>query len=182
VNPMPSVVTTRILHAPEATNASGFSRPWVWPLPRLDGLAPGIITPTKGSPSDHVELGYPGRASSPSLVPVFAAQDGIVAYAGSKGSPTLCLDHAGGWSTQYAELEHVLVMPTDRFRHRRKARVRAGDVLGHARRSALGISFALTRFTDDGSVSVDPAEWMHTWSVLPWFAEPSRRVPAQRAA
>jgi len=143
---------------------------------------PCIITPTKGASPDRLEIGYPGRASSPSLVPVFAAQDGIIAYAGTRGSPTLCLDHAGGWSTEYTELEHVLAAPTDRFRRRRKARVRAGDVLGHARRSALGIGFALVRLTDAGCNTVDPAEWMHTWSVLPWFAEPSLRVPAGRAA
>jgi hypothetical protein len=45
----------------------------------------------------------------------------------------ICLDHAGGWSTQYADLAHVLATPTDRFRRRRKTRVRASDVLGHAR-------------------------------------------------
>jgi hypothetical protein len=179
---MPNIATTRILHAPEIARAVGYSRPWVWPLPRLDGLAPSIVTPTRGSPLDHVEIGYPGRASSPGLVPVFAAQDGIVAYAGKRGSPTLCLDHAGGWSTEYTELEHVLAMPTDRFRRRRKARVRAGDVLGHARRSSLGIGFALVRLTDDGCSTVDPAEWMHTWSVLPWFAEPALPVRAQHAA
>lgn len=181
-HPMPNVATTRILHAPENTNASGYRSPWVWPLPRLDGLAPGIITSTKDAPPDHVEIGYPGRASSPSLVPVFAAQDGIVAYAGTKGSPTLCLDHAGGWSTHYAELEHVLAMPTDRFRCRRKARVRAGDVLGHARRSSLCIRFALFRMTDEGCIAVDSVEQMHTWSVLPWFADPTAVVGAPRAA
>jgi predicted DNA-binding transcriptional regulator AlpA len=181
---MPNVATTRILHAPELAKAVGYRRPWVWPLPRLDGLAPCIITSAKDSLPDHVEIGYPGRVSSPSLIPVFAAQDGIVAYADAdtKASPTLCLDHAGGWSTQYAELEHVLAVPTDRFRRRRKARVRAGDMLGHARRSSLGIRFALVRWTDDGCVAVDPAEWMHTWSILPWFAEPNLHVPAQRAA
>jgi murein DD-endopeptidase MepM/ murein hydrolase activator NlpD len=177
---MPPLATTRILHAPEIANAVDYRRPWGWPLPRLDGVAPCIITSTKGSLPDHVEIGYPGRASSPSLVPVFAAQDGIVTYASTRGRPTLCLDHAGGWSTQYAELEHVLAVPTDRYRGRRKARVRAGDVLGHARRSPLGIHFALFRLTDGRSVTLHPAAWMHTWSVLPWFAEPT--APAQHAA
>jgi murein DD-endopeptidase MepM/ murein hydrolase activator NlpD len=105
---------------------------------------------------------------------VLAAHDGVITYAGSsKGSPTVCVDHAGGWSTQYADLEDVLAMPTDRFRRRRKTRIRAGDVLGHARGSALRIRFGLARLGDTGWCIVDPTAPMHTWSVLPWSAEPA---------
>jgi hypothetical protein len=114
---------------------------------------------------------------------VFAAHDGVITYAGSaNGSPTVCLDHAGGWSTQYADLEHVLALPTDRFRRRRKSRVRAGDVLGHARRSSLRIRFGLAQLGASGWLSADPTERMRTWSVLPWFAEPTRRAAMRRAA
>lgn len=114
---------------------------------------------------------------------MFAARDGVIAYAGTaSGSPTICLDHAGGWSTQYAELEHVLAMPTDRFRRRRKVRVRAGDVLGHARRSSLRIRFGLERLTDGESTAVDHAEAMHTWSLLPWFIDPTPSMAASHAA
>src|SRR5262249_21755547 len=129
--------------------------------------------------SDEVEIGYQGRAFSPSLVPVFASQDGIVTYAGNTTSgATLCIDHAGGWSTHYAELEHLLARPTDRFRQRRKQRVQAGDVIGHARRSALGLRFALLRLTDDGCIAQDPAAWMPSWSMAPWFADPVPLVKA----
>ena len=180
---MLNIATPRILHLPEQTTAPSSHGPWVWPLPRLDGLAPCIFASTKDAPPDSIELGYRERSSSPDFVPVFAARDGVIAYAGTaSGSPTICLDHAGGWSTQYAELEHVLATPTDRFRRRRKVRVRAGDVLGHARRSSLRVRFGLGRLTDGAWTAIDPEEEMHTWSLLPWFSDPTPSLAAQRAA
>jgi hypothetical protein len=170
---MSTISTTRILHAPANTNISGQPNSWVWPLPRLDGAAPSILT-TGAPPADGIEIGYPGRSLSRSLVPVFAAQDGIVTYADNVANgATLSIDHAGGWSTHYSELEHLLARPTDRFRRRRKQRVRAGDIIGHARRSMLQMRFALSRLTDDGCVAQDPAAWMIGWSMLPWFEDRS---------
>ena len=94
---MPNLATSRILHEPEHALAPSLHRPWVWPLPRLDGLAPCILSPIGNATPDSVELGYPGRSSSPGFVPVFAARDGVIAYAGiANGGPTICLDHAGG--------------------------------------------------------------------------------------
>lgn len=167
---MSTTATSRILYAPESAGAVGLPRSWVWPLPRLDGLSPCILTATSRSPPDDVEIGYSSRTSSSSHVPVIAAQDGIIAYAGSAtGSRTLCIDHAGGWSTQYSDLECLLVRLTDRFRRRRKERVQAGDIIGHVPRSSLRLRFALSRLTDDGCAVVDPGAWMPAWSMLPWF-------------
>jgi hypothetical protein len=169
---MLTIATTRILHAPANSNILGQHSSWVWPLPRLDGISPSVLVSTAQPSSDSIEIGYQGRSSSPSLVPVFAARDGIITYAGTAADgPTLCIDHPGGWSTQYAELAHLLARPTDRFRRRRKERVRAGDVVGHAHPSALRIRFALSQLTDDECVALDPAAWMPAWSMLPWFAE-----------
>jgi hypothetical protein len=166
---MSNIATPRILHVPESKNAAGQPNPWIWPLPKLDGTAPCILAPSRTSLSDEIEIGYLDRSSSPGLVPVFAAQDGIITYAGTaRGTPTLCIDHPGGWSTQYSELAHVLARPTDRFRRRRKERVRAGDIVGHAPRTSLCIRFALSQLTDDGCVVVDPGPWMPAWSALPW--------------
>ncbi len=177
---MSTLPTTRILHAPANTNVSGRPSPWVWPLPRLDGAAPRILTTAGGPSPDGVELGYPGRSRSPGLVPVFAAQNGVVTYASNAaGGSVLSIDHAGGWSTHYSELEHALARPTDRFRRRRKERVRAGDVIGHARRSTLRIRFGLSRLTEDGFVEQDPAVWMLAWSVLPWFAKAAPHAVAR---
>jgi hypothetical protein len=87
-----------------------------------------------------------------------------------------------GWSTQYADLQHTLVVPTDRFRRRRKTRVRAGDVLGHARRASLRLRFGLAQLGESGWVIVDPTGPMHAWSALPWFDDPIPRDAARRAA
>lgn len=177
-----STTTTRILHAPANANIL-VARSWVWPLPRLDGLAPCVIESTSASAAlGDIAIGYPGRSSSRDLVPVFAAQDGFVAYARSgPDGATVCIDHAGGWSSNYAELEHLLTRPTDRFRRRRKERVRAGDVIGHAPRSILRIRFGLSRITDDDCVEQDPASWMPAWSMVPWFVEPTPPIVARAA-
>lgn len=180
---MSTTATTRILHAPANANLLAAHRSWVWPLPRLDGAAPCIIELAREyPPPDGLAIGYRGRSSSADLVPVFAAQDGVVTYAGSNASgSTLCIDHLGGWSTHYSELEHLLTRPTDRFRRRRKERVRAGDVIGHASRTTLQIRFGLSRLTDEACVELDPASWMSAWSMLPWFAEPTPRAVLRTA-
>ena len=174
---MSTTATTRILHAPANGNLLTEHRAWVWPLPRLDGAAPCILQPRLSPALDGLAIGYPERSSAPGLVPVFAAQDGIVTYAGNDvNGATLCIDHMGGWSTNYSELEHLLTRPTDRFRRRRKERVRAGDVIGHACRSTLRIRFGLSRLTDEGCTEQDPSSWMPRWLLLPWFAN-CPRVP-----
>ena len=173
---MPSIATSRILHEPELASAPNLYRPWIWPLPQLDGVAPRVLAHPDGA-LDTAELGYSGRSSSPDFVPVFAAREGVIAYAGTAGgSPMISLDHAGGWSTQYAELAQLRAMPTDRFRRRRKVRVRAGDVLGYVHPDALRLRFGLAQLVDGEWSFVDPAEAMHTWSRLPWFSQPTTSV------
>jgi hypothetical protein len=39
---MRNIATTRILYAPENTAPVGPAKPWIWPLPRLDGVSPSI--------------------------------------------------------------------------------------------------------------------------------------------
>jgi hypothetical protein len=179
---MSNTLTTRLRNTPESNNTSSEQRSWIWPLPRLDNLAPCILTPFTNKSSGDVEVGYRERASSSDLVPVFAARDGIITYvSAADGSPTLYLDHAGGWSTQYSELAHVLARPTDPFRKRRKERVRAGDVIGHAPRTSIRIRFSLSRLSDAGCIMVDPGEWMPTWSMLPWFELQGSHRPRRRS-
>ena len=165
---MLKLTPSRLLHEPEQASQPPLQCSWVWPLPRLDGVAPCILTPFEDD-SGTVDIGYPRRSFSRDFVPVFAACDGVIGYADPTGSnPTICLDHAGGWSTQYAELARLLPLPMDRF-ERRKVRVRAGDVLGHARTDRLQIRFALGRVTVDQWSFVDPSKTMHGWELLPWF-------------
>jgi hypothetical protein len=139
-------------------------------LPRLDGVAPSILTPIKQRATGILEIGYVGRVCSSSFVPVFAAQDGTVTYAGrAAGGLTLTVDHSDGWSTQYSALEFLLSKPTDRFQRRRKQRVRSGDVIGYAPRSTLRIHFTLSRLVEDQYIVLDPSTPMGEWSALPWF-------------
>ena len=181
VSAMSAIVTTRILYLPVGVNPSGHHRPWVWPLPRLEGMRPRILSTAERSLVDGVEIGYQDRSSTHGFVPVFTAQDGVIAYAGADGNGQMaCLDHAGGWSTQYSDLERLLVRPTDRLRRRRKERVQAGDVIGHAPRSSLRIRFSLTRLADDECMVADPGAWMSTWSMLPWFDVPLPSQPGVR--
>jgi hypothetical protein len=93
-------MTTRILFQPEGTASAMAAKPWLWPLPRLDGVAPCIVSPPDWLPADGIQLGYPDRASSLELVPVFAPTDGAITYAArSEHGGTLCVDHPGGFYT-----------------------------------------------------------------------------------
>src|SRR6185503_18609204 len=48
--PMLNIATTRILHAPALTDAPKLPRPWVCPLPKLDGVAPRVLSQSEGAP------------------------------------------------------------------------------------------------------------------------------------
>ncbi len=162
--------TTRTIHASPETNGSDL-KPWVWPLPELGHIKPATVAVAP----EHVELGYVPGAALPKLVPVFAAHDGVCVYAGSTGDGfALCIDHPGGWSTQYGNLKHMFFTAIDRFRRRRKQRVRAGDAIGYAL-SPVRMRFTLAKLTDadEGLAPVDPSSYMKQWLVLPWASTPS---------
>jgi murein DD-endopeptidase MepM/ murein hydrolase activator NlpD len=169
---MSHLATTRILFQPERPVSSAPAKPWLWPLPRLDGASPSIVASVDLARADGlVELGYADRASSSELVPVFAPTDGVVTYAAhSDGGGLLYLDHPGGWSTSYSALETVLTPSTDRCSRRRKSRVRSGDVLGYLRKS-LRVGFGLSLWRDGEWIAVDPATRCGAWSVQPWFTQ-----------
>lgn len=174
---MRNLATTRILFEPERAASSAAVKAWLWPLPRLDGVAPCIVPPGESMRADGlVGLGYSDRTSSSELVPVFAPQDGAITYATrSQHGGTVCLDHPGGWSTVLGGLETVLAASTDRFSRRRKSRVRAGDVLGYLRKT-LSVSFGLSRWEHGEWATIDPAACCHAWTVQPWFTSPTSHV------
>jgi len=166
-------ITTRILFQPTHGAHRGSPEPWLWPLPRLDGALPCVVSPADRACTDSLaQLGYPDRISSSELVPVFAPMDGAITYAArATGGGTLCLDHPGGWSTSYSGLDTVLVPSRDRCSGRRKRRVRGGDVLGYLR-GTLRVGFGLSRWDDGSWTTADPAECLGGWSVQPWFTAP----------
>jgi murein DD-endopeptidase MepM/ murein hydrolase activator NlpD len=176
---MSSVATTRIIHTDGKTRAL---HPWVWPLPSVSGLTPRIIeaAPIADPNRWNLVLGYEARVALTRFVPVFAAHDGVIVYAGKTSNGcAVCLDHPCGWSTQYGRLDHLFTIPTDRFRRRCKERLRAGDIIGFLGSLEPRLSFELSRYGErDGQDPVTPAQRMREWTVLPWTELP--RVPVSK--
>lgn len=172
------IATTRTFHAKPRNERQ--LRPWIWPLPRIGDREPIVRSLKSGSHSRAV-IEYRRDETPQGYVPVFAVHDGVITFAGkatvtSDGSTfhrySMCLDHAGGWSTRYGDLEHMFSLPVDRFVRRRKPRVRAGDILGYANRSPLSLAFELWRSDDEAYKPIDPAKHMRDWLVLPWHEAP----------
>ncbi|MEO7732462.1 MAG: hypothetical protein ABIY55_15945 [Kofleriaceae bacterium] len=174
--------TTRILFQPTHGAHGGSPKPWLWPLPRLDGELPCVVSPADRARTDSLpQLCYRNRISSSEIVPVFAPMDGAITYAArANDGGTLCLDHPGGWSTSYSGLDTVLAPPRDRCSGRRKRRVRGGDVLGYLR-GTLRLGFALSHWEDGAWTTVDLAGGLDAWAVQPWFTEPSSQAPTALA-
>lgn len=148
--------------------------PWTWPLPRLDQ------SPTILSVRDHAAiLGYERGLAGQSIVTVLAAADGEIAFAERTSRGFLVsVDHVDGWSTHYSELAYMLASPTDRFRGRRKARVRAGDPLGFTGSGCARIVFEIWRRTSGGHAPMDPSGVLRTAALLAGAEGTSRaRVP-----
>jgi murein DD-endopeptidase MepM/ murein hydrolase activator NlpD len=162
-------------------NGAPAVRPWICPLPKLES-EPRVLS----SSGRRIVLGYGTEvAASERFVPVFAAHDGAIVFAAKATTGySLSIDHAGGWSTHYGDLEHMLTLSTDRFRNRRKERVRAGDIIGYSGRDPVRVSFEIWRTTDDGREPVAPAEHLRQFLVLPWSdpTQSKRPVAKRRAA
>jgi murein DD-endopeptidase MepM/ murein hydrolase activator NlpD len=143
------------------------NRPWVWPLPDLNGRAPTILGPTvtRDCERDSAEeyprmlLAYDRagfidhafaffactRSASlhhalPSRTPVFAAQDGeVVAAEKSDDGYTVLVEHANGWATCYRNVRRIFCRPRKLMEGGFPERVRGGDVLGHVGGSSRDI-------------------------------------------
>jgi murein DD-endopeptidase MepM/ murein hydrolase activator NlpD len=178
------LATSRILHQPTPSTAR--SGAWVWPLPRLGEHEP-IAIPSKNDDHPRVVVAYRDGVTYRDFVPVFAAHDGVITFAAKAPAHdgatvaryAVCLDHPGGWSTWYGDLEHMFCMPADRFSRRRRERVRAGDVLGYAQRAPLRVTFELWRYDDESFRPIECASYIDHWRVLTWDGAPLTTVPAQ---
>jgi murein DD-endopeptidase MepM/ murein hydrolase activator NlpD len=156
---------------------------WYWPLPRLAGETPRILAHANDGRCG-VDLGYVRLAFPELFVPVFAARGGVVSFAAHVASGfALTIDHGGVWSTHYAHLERMFVVPTLGRRHRR-ARVRAGDVIGYAGRDPSHVRFEVWKWTSrDGYVPMNAARAMREWLVLPQFTRAdAKATPGHVAA
>jgi hypothetical protein len=164
-------------------SSSGLSKRRVWPLPRLDGTPPAILSvPEQATHCDDLLMvGYPDRSRAHGFVPVFAVQDGIITHAArTPRGATLRVVHPGGWFTRYHGLAHLIALPISSTARPRKVRIRAGEVLGHLRGS-LQVGFGLAHVGDRSLLAVELAQVMHAWPALPWF-EPSAQAGAAAAA
>lgn len=147
---------------------------WTWPLPQIDDLRPTVLLDR--TDARRPALGYRTARTLPRFVPVLAAHDGTITYAGKVAATCqVCLDHAHGWTTRYTNLEHMLATPTDRDGRARRARVRAGDVLGYVTRPHE-LGFELWRRGEPSVDSTVLRELMHAWVALRWTEYPDQRV------
>ena len=108
-----SIATTRISHTPAKR---AFKPTWRWPLPKLSGRE--LLDPKLADDGSYVLLSYDIDLEA-KHVPVLASNDGIVTYAarGCGTKSTVCLDHCGGWSSQYGNLDRLVVAPQIGFAH-----------------------------------------------------------------
>lgn len=156
---------------------------WYWPLPRLAGESPRIIAHANDG-RRAVDIGYELLAFSQLFIPVYAVRSGTVSFAAELASGcAVTIDHGGVWSTHYAHLEKMFVAPT-LARRRRRARVRAGEVIGYAGRDPSHVRFELWKWTArDGFVPVRPSLVMRHWLVLPQLEPaPPTNAPGHVAA
>jgi murein DD-endopeptidase MepM/ murein hydrolase activator NlpD len=140
-------------------------RPWVWPLPELNGRAPTTFDPILAAafePEATEDLPrvllaydrkhYTDRASAflsfthgatlfhflPSYTPVFAVQDGEIAAAETTGDGfVVAVEHRDGWTSCYWNLERIFCSRRKMSAASPKERVRAGDVIGYVGGSSL---------------------------------------------
>lgn len=147
-------------------DAMPLPQPWRWPLQRLGDRDP-IVLAEVGDERKAVLLGYESRPFDAELyVPVHAAQEGDVMFAGeTKSGFAISLDHGRrGWATYYAHLSRTFVAPCYGQRGRKRQRVCAGDVIGYAAKSPIQIRLELWNWTDDlGFVPVDPVAQLGAW-------------------
>ncbi len=148
-------------------NARRQPQPWRWPLQRLGDREPLVMATRLEHARHGVILGYethPGDCERD--VPVYAAQDGEVMFAGeTAGGFAISIDHrAHGFATYYAHLSRMCVAPNYLYRQRKHQRVCGGDVIGYAARSPIEIRFALWKWSDDrGFVPVEPIAQFGEW-------------------
>ncbi len=134
-------------------------QPWAWPLHRLGDSVPHVKSTRFADARHGVILGYDAQPDELEMsVPVHAAQDGEVMFAGeTTGGFAISLDHkAHGWATYYAQLSTISVAPNYYHRDRKRQRVLAGDVIGYVTKAPFEIRFAVWQWTERGFAPVEP--------------------------
>ena len=148
-------------------DAMPLPQPWRWPLERVGDRDPIVLAEHVDSERRGIDLGFEARRYDAELyVPVIAAQDGEVMFAGeTKSGFAISLDHGKrDWATYYAHMSRMFVASNYGQRVRRRQRVRGGDVIGYAAKSPIHVRFELWNWTHDrGFVAVDPIAQLSAW-------------------
>ncbi|HEY4177973.1 MAG TPA: peptidoglycan DD-metalloendopeptidase family protein [Kofleriaceae bacterium] len=155
---------------------------WIWPLPYAFGN-PTVIR-TVDDERCGVDLGYERPLPEPIFLPVYAVQAGEVSFAGETDTGYgASIDH-GKWCTHYGHMKQMFVT-RNLGRVRRRARVRAGDVIGYASEHPVHLRFELwQRAVTGGFKAVHPAAHLASWLVMPTLstATPSAATANSEAA
>lgn len=159
------------------------AQPWRWPLARLGNRDPLVLAEGVNGDRLGVDLGYEPMPFDRELyVPVYAAQDGAVAIATeTKSDFFVCIEHGyRTYGTTYAQMSKMFVTPYYGQTHRKRQRVRGGDVIGYATKSPITVRFELWKWNDeDGYAAIDPIAQLAEW-VAP-LARPAS-IPDKQAA
>src|SRR5580704_7249680 len=188
------LAATRRARRPQLANER---RPWVWPLPELNGCAPDVLDPIvaeafgEAQIPDHprIVVAYPRyrfadlavtfridtRAANlfyflPNYTPVFSAQDGVISEVERTADGyKLLIEHAAGWATRYENLESIFCRTRSLGSCAPAERVRAGDVVGYIGGSSLDVGdMRPLRFELWRDFrAVEPRSRMETWLLLP---------------
>jgi murein DD-endopeptidase MepM/ murein hydrolase activator NlpD len=140
----PPVVENSVKAAEPAGDLPSFR----WPV--RGRIIAGFGPKPNGLQNDGINLAVPEGT------PIKAAEDGVVAYAGSelKGYGNLVLvRHANGFVTAYAHASDILV--------KRGETVKRGDVIGHSGQTGNVTSPQLHFEIRKGATPVDPAQYLN---------------------
>lgn len=136
---------------------------WICPLPIFDGHVPTLLE--KDATTTRVSVGYLDGCPSGIRIPVFAAQRGLVTFAGRLNDDTIVrIAHSRGWASEYSGLSLLLAASTGS----RKARIRAGEVVGYVSGTAPRVSFQLAQRAHSASGGSESSELMRDWTSLRW--------------
>ena len=184
----------RSMHRPRLADER---RPWIWPLPVLNGGEQKVLDPILAAVfgelenPDHPRIAiayprcmYPDDAAAflqathsgsifyflPSYTPVFAAQDGVISEVERTADGyKLLVEHDDRWATRYENLERVFCRTRSLGSRARAETVRAGDVIGYVGGSSLdrGPMRSLRFELWRDFRAVEPRLRMETWLQLP---------------
>ena len=154
--------------------------PPVWPLPSLGENYPIVARP--GKQWGTVELTYGKFVPKPRMVPVLACGHGEIAFA---TDDKLIIEHARGYTTNYANLDIVLAEPRSMRARNAAPRVKRGDVVAYVAAHKT-LAFEIGRHENKRTYSPHHfGPHIRNWTFVAWTEPANEQVnelPQQVAA